>query len=92
MKEAMNFRDLIFFKMLIVIWKEMYNKKTHSCDHSTTPLTFDEMKNSKLRVTMVSWTADDHHVITAVSDYSIKLWDSHTGKLVQMLEVRHNPG
>nr|XP_042900539.1 bromodomain and WD repeat-containing protein 3 [Parasteatoda tepidariorum] len=35
----------------------------------------------KLRVTMVGWTLDDSRVITAVSDFTIKIWDSNSGNL-----------
>ncbi|BFZ25162.1 hypothetical protein BsWGS_28200 [Bradybaena similaris] len=40
----------------------------------------------QLRVTMVSWSMDDAMVITAVSDLSIKVWNSYTGTLLQVLE------
>lgn len=36
---------------------------------------------------MVSWSMDDAMVITAVSDLSIKVWNSYTGTLLQVLEV-----
>ncbi|XP_049806710.1 PH-interacting protein [Schistocerca nitens] len=39
----------------------------------------------KLRVSMVCWNRSDQFVITAVSDYSIKVWNSSTGALVQVL-------
>ena len=35
---------------------------------------------NKLKVTMVTWSIDDRWLITAVSDFSIKIWDSITGK------------
>ncbi|CAD5113102.1 DgyrCDS2293 [Dimorphilus gyrociliatus] len=35
-----------------------------------------------LKVTMVAWTCDDIHVLTAVSDFSVKLWRASTGQLV----------
>jgi len=41
----------------------------------------------KYRVTMVSWSADDEFVITAVNDFSLKVWNSHTGQLVHVLQV-----
>ena len=30
-------------------------------------------------VTMVAWTLDDALAITAVSDWTLKIWDSHKG-------------
>ncbi|GIX97639.1 bromodomain and WD repeat-containing protein 1, partial [Caerostris extrusa] len=36
----------------------------------------------KLLVTMVSWAIDDDKVITAVSDRSIKVWNSFNGNLI----------
>lgn len=44
----------------------------------------------KLRVTMVSWNVDDSLVVTAVSDCSIKVWDSYTGKLMHILQVKRH--
>ena len=41
----------------------------------------------KLRVTMVSWNLDDTLVVTAVSDFSVKVWNSSTGKLLHVLKV-----
>ncbi|KAK7108775.1 PH-interacting protein-like [Littorina saxatilis] len=43
-----------------------------------------------LRVTMVSWNLDDSLVVTAVSDYTIKVWDSHTGKLLHILKAHED--
>ncbi|EDV25019.1 uncharacterized protein TRIADDRAFT_25819, partial [Trichoplax adhaerens] len=39
----------------------------------------------KLKVTMVAWTLDDRNVITAVNDRSLKIWNSYTGSLLQIL-------
>ncbi|XP_025097468.1 PH-interacting protein-like isoform X2 [Pomacea canaliculata] len=44
----------------------------------------------KLRVTMVSWNVDDSLVVTAVSDCSIKVWDSYTGKLMHILQAHQD--
>ena len=41
-----------------------------------------EELGQKLKVTMVTWSRDDRWLITAVSDFSIKLWDSTTGKTI----------
>ena len=40
-----------------------------------------DSRNQKLKVTMVTWSLDDCWLITAVSDFSLKVWDSKTGKL-----------
>jgi WD40 repeat protein len=40
-----------------------------------------------VRVTMVSWNQDDTRVITAISDKSIKVWDSNTSTLLHVLKV-----
>ncbi|XP_064473415.1 bromodomain and WD repeat-containing protein 3-like [Ornithodoros turicata] len=45
----------------------------------------EEDPKQKLKVTMVGWSLDDKMVITAITDYSIKAWDSNTGKLIQTL-------
>ncbi|XP_013385977.1 bromodomain and WD repeat-containing protein 3 [Lingula anatina] len=59
----------------------------------------EDSKNNKHKVTMVDWNIDDSLVVTAVNDYSLKVWDSHTGKLVNVLlghedevfVLEHNP-
>ncbi|KAH6927271.1 hypothetical protein HPB50_001232 [Hyalomma asiaticum] len=45
----------------------------------------EEDPKQRLKVTMVGWNQDDHLVVTAVNDHSIKVWDSHTGKLKHIL-------
>ncbi|KAK0064368.1 bromodomain and WD repeat-containing protein 3 [Biomphalaria pfeifferi] len=45
-----------------------------------------ENNKDQLRVTMVSWSMDDLMVFTAVSDLSIKVWNSYTGALLKVLE------
>ncbi len=40
---------------------------------------------SDFRVTMVAWTNDDSLVVTAVSDKTLKIWDSETGRLRKTL-------
>ena len=44
-----------------------------------------ESRLQKLKVTMVTWSRDDRWLITAVSDFSVKVWDSSTGVLRQEL-------
>lgn len=45
----------------------------------------EEDSKVKLKVTMVSWDAKDQWIVTACSDYSLKVWDSFTGTLIQIL-------
>lgn len=45
----------------------------------------EEDPKQRLKVTMVGWSRDDHLVVTAVNDHSIKVWDSHSGKLKHIL-------
>ncbi|KAH8310480.1 hypothetical protein KR044_001557, partial [Drosophila immigrans] len=42
-------------------------------------------EGKKLKVTMVAWDASDRYVITAVSDFTIKIWDSKCGRLHRVL-------
>ncbi|XP_020710625.2 PH-interacting protein isoform X2 [Athalia rosae] len=46
----------------------------------------DDDTNKKAKVTMVSWDVTDEWVITAVNDSSLKVWDSKTGELRQVLK------
>ena len=36
---------------------------------------------------MVTWNANDRYVITAVTDCTLKVWDSRSGKLLHILKV-----
>ncbi|KAL7730861.1 hypothetical protein ACLKA6_003617 [Drosophila palustris] len=42
-------------------------------------------EGKKLKVTMVAWDASDRYVITAVNDFTIKIWDSKSAKLHRVL-------
>lgn len=42
---------------------------------------------TKLVVTMVAWDRADTTVITAVSNYLLKVWSSTTGQLLHVLSV-----
>jgi WD40 repeat protein len=44
---------------------------------------------SKYKVTMVTWTADDQYVLTAVNDLTVRVWNSVTAQLVHVLKVRN---
>ena len=39
---------------------------------------------------MVAWTVDDELVLTAVSDFSIRVWSSTTGVQLNSLKVKYN--
>ena len=58
-----------------------------SCFSAKTPGLDDANKIMKHRVTMVGWSLYDTHVITAVNDHSLRVWDSRSGKLVQEFVV-----
>ncbi|XP_015116795.1 bromodomain and WD repeat-containing protein 3 [Diachasma alloeum] len=47
----------------------------------------EEDSNKKAKVTMVSWDSSDEWVITAVSDFSLKVWNAKTGELVKVLRA-----
>ncbi|XP_055634846.1 PH-interacting protein isoform X2 [Toxorhynchites rutilus septentrionalis] len=47
-------------------------------------------ENTKPKVTMVSWDNTDDWVITAVNDFTIKIWNAHTGKLHKVLRGHTN--
>ena len=38
------------------------------------------------RVSIVQWSRDDRYVITSLLDWSIKVWDSQTGRLIYILK------
>lgn len=42
--------------------------------------------SKRLKVTMVSWDASDNWVMTAVNDFTIKVWSSKTGHLHKVLQ------
>lgn len=41
---------------------------------------------AKTKVLIVQWSRDDRYVITSIADYSIKVWDSKTGRLIHILD------
>ncbi|XP_052086696.1 bromodomain and WD repeat-containing protein 3-like isoform X1 [Mytilus californianus] len=44
----------------------------------------------KYGVTMVAWNADDRYVLTAVTDCTLKVWDSRSGKLLHILKYHED--
>ncbi|KAK5650661.1 hypothetical protein RI129_001690 [Pyrocoelia pectoralis] len=46
----------------------------------------DVEEDKKLKVTMVAWDCSDTWVVTAVSDYSLKIWRADTGHLERVLK------
>uniref|UniRef100_A0AAY4EPU1 Bromo domain-containing protein n=1 Tax=Denticeps clupeoides TaxID=299321 RepID=A0AAY4EPU1_9TELE len=49
------------------------------------PAVSGDDKSVKLVVTMVAWDRSDRTVITAVSNYLLKVWNSYTGQLLHIL-------
>lgn len=45
----------------------------------------DDDSNKKAKVTMVCWDVSDEFVITAVNDYTLKVWNAKSGELVKVL-------
>lgn len=45
----------------------------------------DDDINKKAKVTMVCWDVSDEFVITAVNDYTLKVWNAKSGELVKVL-------
>lgn len=45
----------------------------------------DDDVNKKAKVTMVCWDVSDEFVITAVNDYTLKVWNAKSGELVKVL-------
>lgn len=45
----------------------------------------DDDSNKKAKVTMVSWDVSDEFVVTAVNDYSLKVWNAKSGELMKVL-------
>lgn len=43
--------------------------------------------NRSPKVTMVCWDVSDEYVITAVNDYSLKVWVAKSGKLIRVLRA-----
>ncbi|CAH2314773.1 bromodomain and WD repeat-containing 3 isoform X2 [Pelobates cultripes] len=50
-----------------------------------TNVTSAEDKAPKLKVTMVAWDRSDSSVITAVNNFLLKVWHSHSGQLLHVL-------
>lgn len=51
------------------------------------PISMSDPKTQRLKVTMVTWSMNDSLVVTAVSDHTLRVWDSKTGTLVRYLLV-----
>lgn len=60
-------------------------QKLNMTDRLTTCPASDGVDNKKLKVTMVSWDQSDSWIVTAVSDHTIKVWNSKTAKLHNVL-------
>lgn len=62
--------------MVLICW---VTESRHSAWYCSAPEVDDDSKQ-KLKVSMVSWDSSDKWVITAVSDHSLKIWNSVTGE------------
>uniref|UniRef100_A0A915KXU4 Bromo domain-containing protein n=1 Tax=Romanomermis culicivorax TaxID=13658 RepID=A0A915KXU4_ROMCU len=49
------------------------------------PITPNDPKNLKLKVTMLTWSADDYLIVSAVSDMTLRVWDASSGVFLRML-------
>ncbi|XP_069802237.1 bromodomain and WD repeat-containing protein 1 [Dendropsophus ebraccatus] len=50
----------------------------------------DSISYSKPKVLMIAWDTTDSYVVTASSVHLLKVWDSHTGKLLHVLTGHEN--
>jgi len=62
--------------VVLICW---VTESCHSAWCCSAPEVEDDSKQ-KLKVSMVSWDSSDKWVITAVSDHSLKIWNSVTGE------------
>ncbi|XP_017020203.1 bromodomain and WD repeat-containing protein 3 [Drosophila kikkawai] len=60
-------------------------KSAKLCMTERLPSCPEPEEGKKLKVTMVAWDASDRYVITAVNDFTIKIWDSKSAKLHRVL-------
>ncbi|XP_070137756.1 bromodomain and WD repeat-containing protein 3 isoform X1 [Drosophila bipectinata] len=60
-------------------------KSVKLCMTERLPSCPEPEEGKKLKVTMVAWDASDRYCITAVNDFTIKIWDSKTAKLHRVL-------
>ena len=66
-------------------WRTTRLRMTTRLEGSAAALNTESLSElgQKLKVTMVTWSRNDRWLITAVSDFSIKVWDSTNGKTIQ---------
>ena len=86
-KHGINFFILIVHCLTPTVHQISSDILIHSNIFSQMTTEQEEAKSNKHRVTMVGWTYDDQYVLTAISDFSIKIWDRLAGKLVHVLQV-----
>ncbi|XP_037956286.1 bromodomain and WD repeat-containing protein 3-like isoform X1 [Teleopsis dalmanni] len=60
-------------------------KSVKLCMSERLPTCPEPEEGKKLKVTMVAWDCSDKYVITAVNDFTIKIWNSKTAKLHRVL-------
>ncbi|KAM4045665.1 bromodomain and WD repeat-containing protein 1 [Anomaloglossus baeobatrachus] len=64
-------------------WKSIVLDMDMSLDDR--PSTNDNISYPKPKVLMIAWDIMDNYVVTASSAHLLKVWDSHTGKLLHVL-------
>lgn len=64
-------------------WRPMKLDMNTQLDQSVLEPAADQPKP---KVLIVQWSRDDRYVMTSIADYSIKVWDSKTGRLVKILK------
>uniref|UniRef100_A0A0K8SSX6 BRWD/PHIP N-terminal domain-containing protein n=2 Tax=Lygus hesperus TaxID=30085 RepID=A0A0K8SSX6_LYGHE len=74
-----------------VLWQ--YQSQRWTIRHLLMSTTLDGTKGenednkTKLKVTMVCWSADDSYLITSVNDNTIKIWNPINGRLLNILKI-----
>lgn len=63
-------------------WKPLKLDMNTQLDQSIQPQQGDQ---PKFKVLIVQWSRDDRYVMTSITDFSIKVWDSKTGRLIHIL-------
>lgn len=65
-------------------WRSTRLRMTTRLEGTSAALNTESLSElgQKLKVTMVTWSRNDRWLITAVSDFSIKVWDSNNGKQI----------
>lgn len=65
---------------------DMRTQLNEGTENTTQQESADDNAGRNVKVSMIGWTSDDTYVITSLSDNSIKVWNSYTGKLIHVLK------